>query len=191
MTALTIRPADSGDAAAVAAIYAPIVRETAISFEAEPPTTATMAERIETTLPVYPWLVAISGDRLLGYVYAGEHSGRAAYRWSVNVTAYVAATARGQGVGRRLYGVLMAILQAQGFRSAFAGITLPNQASVGLHEAIGFEPLGVYRQVGFKLGAWRDVGWWRLALANGDGAPSEPKPFAALRETAGFRELLA
>jgi L-amino acid N-acyltransferase YncA len=191
MTGLTIRPAYHEDAAAVAAIYAPIVHDTAISFEAEPPSAATMAERIGNTLPTYPWLVAVSGDQLLGYVYAGEHSGRAAYRWSVNVTAYVAATARGQGVGRRLYDVLMAILRAQGFRSAFAGITLPNEASVGLHEAIGFEPLGVYREVGFKLGAWRDVGWWRLALASGDGAPSEPEAFAQFRETAAFRELLA
>jgi L-amino acid N-acyltransferase YncA len=190
MTELTIRPADENDAAAVASIYAPIVRETAISFEAEPPSTETMAARIESTLPAYPWLVATSGHQVLGYVYAGEHSARAAYRWSVNVTAYVAATARGQGVGRRLYDVLMAILKAQGFRSAFAGITLPNEASVGLHEAIGFERLGVYAQVGFKLGAWRDVGWWRLGLASGDQAPAEPMAFARFRETAAFRTLL-
>ena len=190
MTGLTIRPADRGDAEAVAAIYAPIVLETAISFEAEPPSATTMAERIEAALPVYPWLVAVSGDQVLGYVYAGEHSGRAAYRWSVNVTAYVAASARGEGVGRRLYGVLMSMLKAQGFHAAFAGITLPNPASVGLHEAAGFEPIGIYRQVGFKLGAWRDVGWWRLALTNDEAAPLEPKTFAELRQTAAFGDLL-
>ena len=158
MTGLTIRPAYHEDAAAVAAIYAPIVHDTAISFEAEPPSAATMAERIGNTLPTYPWLVAVSGDQLLGYVYAGEHSGRAAYRWSVNVTAYVAATARGQGVGRRLYDVLMAILRAQGFRSAFAGITLPNAGSVGVHEAFGFRHIGTYTQIGRKFDKFWDVG---------------------------------
>jgi L-amino acid N-acyltransferase YncA len=187
---ITIRPAEPGDAAAVAAIYAPIVLRTAISFEAEPPSPQTMAQRIETTLERYPWLVAERDGEVVGYAYAGEHQARAAYRWSVNVTVYVAAAAHGQGVGRALYGVLTAILRGQGFRSAFAGIALPNQASVGLHEAGGFEPVGIYRDVGFKLGGWRDVGWWRLGLADSAEAPVEPVPFAKFRETAAFDTIM-
>jgi L-amino acid N-acyltransferase YncA len=177
---ITIRVADLRDAEAVAAIYAPIVRDTAISFETEPPSPEEMAARIEATLPTHPWLVAERDDAVLGYAHASRHAERGAYRWSVNVTAYLTETARGKGLGRRLYGMLIPILQAQGFRSAFAGIALPNDASVGLHEAVGFRPLGVYQNVGFKLGTWRDVGWWRRSLNDADGPPAEPIAFAAL-----------
>jgi len=183
---VSLRAAEPGDAEAVAAIYAPIVRDTAISFETEPPSAQVMAARIETTLPTHPWLVAVRDSDVVGYAYASEHAQRGAYRWSVNVSAYLAEAARGQGVGRRLYGALIPTLKAQGFRSAFAGIALPNDASVGLHEAVGFEPLGVYREVGFKLGQWRDVGYWRLSLTQGEGAPADPAPFAAFRLTPAF-----
>jgi L-amino acid N-acyltransferase YncA len=183
---VSVRVAEPGDAEAIAAIYAPIVRHTAISFETEPPTPEVMAARIEATLPTHPWLVAVRDGEVVGYAYASEHAQRGAYRWSVNVSAYLAQTARGQGVGRGLYGVLIPTLQAQGFRSAFAGIALPNDASIGLHEAVGFEPLGVYKEVGFKLGQWRDVGYWRLSLTEAQGAPAEPTPFAAFRATPAF-----
>ncbi len=183
---ITIRVAERDDADAIAAIYAPIVRETVISFETEPPSAQEMAGRIAATLPLHPWLVAVRAGQVVGYAYAGPHQQRAAYRWSVNVTAYIDAGARRAGVGRRLYGGLIPILRAQGFRSAFAGIALPNEASVGLHEAVGFRPLGVYEDVGFKLGAWRDVGWWRLALSEADGPPAEPVPFAQFRLTPAF-----
>ena len=156
--AFVLRPAERRDAEQIASIYAPIVRDTVISFEVDPPSPDTVASRIEAIQLRYPWLVAITGETVLGYAYASEHRQRAAYRWSVDVTAYVAGSARRQGVGRQLYLTLIAILRAQGFRSAFAGITLPNQASVGLHEAVGFAHLCVYKDVGFKLGAWRDVG---------------------------------
>jgi phosphinothricin acetyltransferase len=188
---VTLRVAEPHDAPAIAAIYAPIVRDTAISFEVEPPSPAEMATRIEATLVSHPWLVAVRDGAVAGYAYAGAHQQRAAYRWSANVTVYVAADARGGGVGRRLYAALIAILRQQGFRSAFAGITLPNPASVGLHEAVGFSPLGVYRDVGFKLGAWRDVGWWRLGLSDDQGAPAEPAPFARYRTGAELGEVLA
>ena len=187
---ISIRVAERADADAIAAIYAPIVRETAISFETEAPSADEMAGRIDATLPSHPWLVAVRAGAVVGYAYAGQHQQRAAYRWSANVTAYIDAAARRSGVGTRLYGVLIPILQAQGFRSAFAGITLPNDASIGLHEAVGFERLGVYEDVGFKLEAWRDVGWWRLALSQGAAAPAEPLPFAGFRLTPGFRSIL-
>lgn len=188
---ISLRPAEPRDAEAIADIYAPVVRDTAISFETEPPSAAVMAERIENTLQQRPWLVATDGDEVLGYAYASEHRQRAAYRWSVDVTAYIAESARRRGVGRRLYGALIPMLRAQGFRSAFAGIALPNDASVGLHEAVGFEALGVYRDVGFKLGAWRDVGWWSLRLADDDAPPTQPTSFYELSKTSGFGDLLA
>ena len=185
-----LRPAEPRDADAIAAIYAPIVRDTFISFETEPPSASVMAERIAATERRYPWLVATMGGAVTGYAYGSALRPRAAYQWSVEVTAYVAETARGKGVGRRLYGSLLAMLRAQGFHGAFAGIALPNDASVRLHEAVGFGPLGVYREVGFKFGAWRDVGWWRLTLTEGDAPPSEPVSFPQLREMPGFGGLL-
>jgi len=187
---IDLRVAEPRDAGAIASIYAPIVRETAISFETEPPSAEAMASRIETILPSHPWLVAERAGAVVGYAYAGEHQPRAAYRWSVNFTAYIDAAARRAGVGRKLYGALAPILRAQGYRSAFAGITLPNEASVGLHEMVGFTPLGVYKEVGFKLGAWRDVGWWRLALSEGPEPPAEPTPFAEFRLTPAFQAIL-
>jgi L-amino acid N-acyltransferase YncA len=183
---IILRVAELSDAEAIAAIYAPIVRETAISFETEPPSVDVLAARIQATLPSHPWLVAVRAGEVVGYAYASQHAQRGAYRWSVNVTAYLAETARGQGVGRRLYDALIPILKAQGFRSAFAGIALPNDASIGLHEAVGFERLGVYKDVGFKLGQWRDVGYWRLSLTEAESAPAEPESFAAFRLTPAF-----
>lgn len=180
MPAFEIRPATPADADQIAAIYAPIVRDTAISFETEPPSPTEMAQRITTTLETHPWLTAADGSTVLGYAYASAHRARAAYRWSVDVTVYIAEPARGHGVGRALYGALLPTLKAQGFRSAFAGIALPNAGSVALHEAVGFKPLGVYEQVGFKLGAWRDVGWWQATLSDGVGVPAEPVPFPRL-----------
>ncbi len=175
----TVRPATDADATAIAAIYAPYVLETVISFETEPPTPAEMAARIAAS-PAHPWLVAEAGGAIVGYAYAGPHAARPAYRWSVNTSVYVDGARLRAGVGALLYQTLLPILRRQGFRSAFAGIALPNEASVGLHEAMGFAPLGVYRDVGFKLGRWVDVGYWRLELAAPDSPPREPIPFAAL-----------
>lgn len=178
-----VRVATISDADAIAAIYAPIVRETAISFETEPPTAETMAQRIDEALLTHPWLVAEHDKEVVGYAYAGKHRERAAYRWSVDVTAYVREDLRRSGIGRALYEALISTLREQGYRSAFAGIALPNPASIGLHEAVGFTFLGVYREVGFKHGRWHDVGWWRRGLSEAVGSPKEPKPFAALRES--------
>lgn len=179
---IEIRCAQSADAGQIAQIYAPIVRSTAISFETEPPSPSVMAQRIQTTLATHPWLVAICDHAVAGYAYASRHRERAAYRWSVDVSVYVLDSMRGRGVGRSLYEALLPILRRQGFRSAFAGIALPNPASVRLHESLGFVMLGVYREVGFKHGRWHDVGWWRLALATGDEPPQEPIPFGAMSE---------
>ena len=177
---MTIRIAAPSDAEAVAAIYAPIVRDTTISFELESPSVDEMRARIVSTLQKLPWLVSLDEHGLVdGYVYAGKHRERAAYQWSVDVTAYVREDARGQGVGKRLHGRLFDELVQLGYFQAFAGIALPNEASVALHESLGFVPLGVYRKVGFKHGAWRDVGWWQKELRLPNSEPSEPASFSA------------
>lgn len=176
-----LRVARPADGAALAAIYAPYVRETAISFELAPPTAQEMADRIRDTLARYPWLVGEDRSQVVGYAYAGPYRRRAAYRWSVEVSAYVAPAAQGRGLGRALYAALLALLEAQGFRQAFAGMTLPNPASEGFHAALGFETLGTYRAVGFKEGRWHDVAWTQRPLGRGaEGEPAEPIRFPRL-----------
>ena len=188
MSALTtaIRSAEESDAHAIAAIYAPYVSDTPVSFEIEPPTADIMRQRIATTLATHPWLVADHGGETIGFAYAGKHSERAGYRWTVDVTVYVNAARRHNGVGRALYAALLEVLRRQGFRSAFAEIVLPNPGSIRLHETAGFKPIGVHNDVGFKLGSWRDIGYWRLGLAEGSAPPGEPVPFAVFRETPEF-----
>jgi L-amino acid N-acyltransferase YncA len=162
---MTIRTARPDDAESIHAIYAPIVASTVISFELEVPTVDEMRTRIATTLERLPWLVSEDEDgELDGYAYASKHRERAAYQWSVDVTAYVREDRRGRGVGKRLYPALFDALARLGYHQAFAGIALPNAASIALHESVGFEHLGIYRNVGYKLGAWHDVGWWQRAL---------------------------
>src|SRR4051812_3807334 len=175
-----LRLARAGDAAQVLAIYAPIVRDTIISFEVEPPSEAAMRERIEGTLQMYPWLVAEDGDRILGYAYASAHRDRKAYQWSVDVSCYVHSASRGKGIGKRLYRALFTILRRQGFQAAFAGIALPNAASEALHASVGFERIGIYRQVGYKAGAWRDTVWYQCALGAALPEPADPAPLGAL-----------
>jgi L-amino acid N-acyltransferase YncA len=181
-----IRVAGEVDATAIAAIYAPFVQNTAISFEVEPPATEIIADRIARTLETHPWLVAECGGKIVGYTYAGKHRERPAYRWTVDTTVYVDTAAHRRGIGHALYRVLLNILRQQGFRSAFAEIVLPNPGSVRLHESAGFRPIGVHKDIGFKLGRWHDIGYWRIGLANTDTPPSEPVPFAAFRRTPGF-----
>ncbi len=178
---VSLRVAAAADSAPIAEIYAPIVARTTISFEIEPPDATEIARRIVTGTAQWPWLVADDGV-VAGYAYASQHRARAAYRWSVDVSVYVAERARRTGVGRRLYRALFAILGEQGYYGAFAGVTLPNEASQALHRAMGFIPVGVYRNVGYKLGAWHDVAWWQYTLREPTVGVTEPVPFAALRD---------
>jgi len=186
-----IRLAGEGDAEPIQGIYAPIVRDTAISFELEPPSVAEVVRRVRETLARWPWLVCERDGEILGYAYASKHRERAAYRCSVDVSVYTRPDARRGGVGRALYGSLLTILALQGYHGAYAGITLPNAASVGLHEAVGFAPVGVYRGVGYKLGAWHDVGWWQHVLRPRLAAPEPPLDLPSVRGSAGFAEAVA
>lgn len=189
-TSFKVRAAQVEDGAAVSGIYGPYVRDTAVSFEADAPTAVAMAERISSTLPTHPWLVAERDGTVVGFTYGGKHSQRAAYRWTVDVTVYVSDGERRSGVGCRLYGALLTTLRMQGFRSAFSEIVLPNAGSVRLHETMGFKHLGVHKDIGHKLGRWHDIGYWRLGLSEGSAPPEEPMPFRAFRQTPEFSKAL-
>lgn len=186
-----VRLATAADGAAIAGIYAPIVRDTAISFEAVPPAADEMSARITATSSFAPWLVSTRAGEIAGYAYAARHRERAAYQWSVDVSVYVAAAHHRRGVARALYQVLFRLLALQGFHTAHAGIALPNPASVALHESLGFVPIGIYPSVGWKHGAWRDVGWWRLPLRPTIDAPAPPRSPAELAGVAAWDDALA
>jgi L-amino acid N-acyltransferase YncA len=167
-----VRPATVDDARACAAIYAPYVETTAISFELVPPSVEQMAARIESSLDTHAWFVMEEGHgQVLGYAYAAQLNRREAYRWSCEVSVYVDHDSRRTGAGRALYEALFARLVERGYLQAIAGMTLPNEASAGLHRAMGFESMGVYRRIGYKLGAWHDVAWMQRPLGRGEEEP--------------------
>jgi L-amino acid N-acyltransferase YncA len=174
----SIRLATENDAQAMADIYAPIVRDTAISFELAPPDAEAFRRKIRDLLRLAPCLVCEDEGRVIAYAYASRFRERAAYRFTVETTVYVHANARGRGVGRSLYEELFRRLERQGFRRAVAGITLPNPASVRLHEAFGFTKVGAFQSVGFKFGKWHDVGFWERSIMPCVAAPPEPLPVA-------------
>jgi L-amino acid N-acyltransferase YncA len=159
-----IRAATPSDAARCAEIYRPFVTESWVSFELDPPDEAEMARRIADYGTTHGWLVYERGRKVAGYAYGSPHRTREAYRSSCDVTVYVDPAFARQGIGQALYTALFTLLKERGYHAAFAGIGLPNDGSVALHEAMGFTPLGVYREVGWKLGGWRDVGWWQRLL---------------------------
>jgi L-amino acid N-acyltransferase YncA len=171
---IVVRVATPDDAEPIREIYAPSILDSATSFETVLPSIDDMAQRVASTLAVFPWLVAVNEGAVVGYAYAAPHQARAAYAWSVNVSVYIAPAWHRRGIGRLLYVELFEGLRAQGFYTAFAGITLPNAASVGLHESLGFTHVGTYHNVGYKAGAWRDVGWWEKPLQAPAGEPSPP-----------------
>jgi phosphinothricin acetyltransferase len=188
---IEIRVATPEDAGAVSEIYAPWVALTPVSFEIDVPGAVDMAARINDTVPRYPWLVCERDSYVVGYAYASEHRTRAAYQWSVDTAVYIREGCRGRGVGKGLYVSLIRILTAQRLHNAYAGITLPNAASVALHESVGFRPVGVYERVGYKLGAWHDVGWWALELQPRTDAPQPPLSLPAVSADSGFGAMLA
>lgn len=174
---MRIRTVRREDAAAIAEIYAHYVRNSVITFELDPPDAATMAARIDSLLPLYPYLVAEDDRAVLGYAYAGRLYERAAYRWVAEATVYVAQDQHHRGIGRALYEKLIAALTAQGFQSVVGKITLPNPSSTLLHEAFGFRQTGLLHGVGYKQDAWHDVGVYQLDIGPRPAKPEEPRPF--------------
>ena len=168
-----IRFATTADAPAVLEIYGPFCEDSPISFETERPSVSEIEGRIRKIVERFPWLICENENEVLGYAYAGPHRGRAAYRWSVDVAIYISRKCRAQGFGTALYTVLFELLRIQGYFKAYAGITLPNPASVRLHQRLGFEPVAIYKKVGYKAGAWHDVSWWDLILQPTDSPPEE------------------
>ena len=186
-----IRLAAPADGAALAEIYAPAVRERATSFELEAPGADEMARRVARLTERTPWLACEHRGAVVGYAYASPHRDRPAYQWSVEVSAYVHPDVQRAGVARALYTSLFAVLTRQGYRNAYAGITLPNDASVALHRALGFTDVGVYGAVGYKLGAWHDVAWLARGLAPHTPDAAPPVPLRALCGEAELESLLA
>ncbi len=178
----TVRAATDADVPAIAAIYAPMVTDTFASFEEAVPDEAELTRRM-LARPRMPWLVAVDTGAVMGvmgYAYASQHRQRPAYRWSADCSVYLSADYRGRGVGRLLYEDLIAEVADLGYVSLFAGIALPNEASAALHEAMGFERLGVFRNVGYKGGSWRDVGWWQRTIRDLPARPDEPREWNPL-----------
>ena len=161
---ISIRPGAQSDAAELLAIYRPYVETTAVSFETAVPTVEEFAARIAKALARWQWLVAERDGRCVGYAYGSMHRDRPAYRWSVEVSAYVHPDWHRQGIGRALYVQLFEELAQKGYCNAYAGVALPNEGSVALHRGVGFEPIGVFRSVGRKFGRWHDVAWFQRAL---------------------------
>lgn len=186
-----IRLAEPDDSVSIQAIYALYVQNTVISFEISPPAVEEMRERLQKTLLMFPWLVVeTSAGEIAGYAYASKHRERAAYQWSVDVTVYTAPSFHRKGIGRGLYTSLFEILRIQGFCNAYAGIALPNVASVGLHRALGFEAIGIYRNVGYKFGRWHDVYWCGLTLQLPLDIPNTPCPLPEICELPSWQATL-
>ena len=185
----TIRLAQPDDARQMLAIYTPFILNSAVSFELDIPTTDEFGLRIAHTLTRFPWIVCESAGKVIGYSYASNHATRDAYKWSVDVSLYVAEEYRRQGVGKALYTSLFACLRLQGYFNAYAGITLPNPASVKIHETMGFTYVGVFKDDGYKLGDWHSVGWWELSLQR-RATPLTPINLPAIQGTAGGLEAM-
>ena len=179
----SIRLASAADASAIAAIYAPYCERSAISFEEIAPTADEMATRIARIGADRPWLVLEDNGTIVGYAYAAAHHERASYRWSVSTAIYVDGGHARRGAGRALYSTLFDVLRLLGYYKATAGITLPNAASVGLHESFGFRLVGIYRDIGFKFGGWHDVAWYQMAIQPPSRDPLPPRSIAELHGT--------
>lgn len=186
-----IRLALPTDAAAIADIYAPVVTNTATSFETMPPDADEMARRIGSLRSRYPWLVCDENGAIRGYVYASGHRDRATYQWSVEVSAYVHSASHRRRIGKALYTSLFSVLALQGYRNAYAGMTLSNPASEAFHRSVGFTVVGVYRNVGFKHGAWHDVAWLERPLADHVDEPPPPRLIREVEHDPSFKAALA
>jgi phosphinothricin acetyltransferase len=180
---MIIRLALVNDTEQILSIYSPYVKKTVISFEYTVPSKEEMETRIRNISQRYPWIVLEENNEILGYAYASKHRERSAYRWSVDISIYVKEGYLGRGIGKALYTSLFEILKCQRYRNAYAGICLPNEKSVGIHEHFGFKKIAQYNKVGYKFGKWYDTGWWELFLQDHDSAPGEPVPISDVEQS--------
>jgi len=183
-----VRVAKASDAQQILEIYSPYVKGSACTFETEVPSENEFKARILKNIQVRPWLVCTVADSIICYVYASGHRERAAYQWCCESSVYTHNDFQGMGIGRELYKVLFQILKMQGYRNIYAGITLPNDASIRLHEKCGFMHFATYENIGYKLGEWKNVGWWRLSVNHYDRKPTPPLAFVEMQPTQ-FEEL--
>jgi L-amino acid N-acyltransferase YncA len=181
---VNVRLASARDAEHVRAIYAPYVTDSYVSFETTLPSISEMRTRITESREHHPWLVAEESSRVVGFAHAGQHRARAGYRWSVESSVYVDTAYHRRGAAKELYVELLALLKLQRYHAVFAGIALPNDASVAFHRAMGFRPVGVFREIGFKLGAWRDTSWWQIRLSPSDVPAGEPLSISDVLDSA-------
>lgn len=172
---MKIRFAAPADSRALLKIYAQYIN-TPVTFECTLPTEPEFRARIAEIQTVYPYLVCHEGGRIIGYAYAHRQMARAAYQWNAELSVYLDEGYTSRGLGRALYGSLIEILKMQGIKTVYAGVTVPNQKSEGLHAALGFRRLGVYRNTGYKCGAWHDVAWFEKQIAPYNTEPSPVLP---------------
>ena len=175
-----IRLATINDAKEIRDIYAPNILNASISFETELPSFEEMQSRIQTILQKYPWIVCEVDEKIAGYVYASKHRDREAYQWSCECSIYMNNDFKGKGIGKELYQLLFQILKLQGFRNVYAGITLPNEGSISIHEKCGFKHVATYENIGYKFDNWHSVGWWKLQINDYDLQPPPPLKISEL-----------
>lgn len=190
-TMYEIRPADISDTQAMLDIYAPVIEKSATSFEFTVPDIEEFQARVSKIRQHFPWLVCTDGHHLSGYAYAGPHRSREAYQWSTELSVYVSHRFHRKGIARALYSALTGILKLQGFYTALAGITLPNDTSVAFHESFGFKWLGTYHNVGYKFGQWHAVGWWEYPLLSYQIAPVPTKSVKEIEETREWHRIIS
>ncbi|MES2560175.1 MAG: N-acetyltransferase family protein [Bacteroidota bacterium] len=190
MSLFSIRSIEAKDIPEACAIYAYYVTLTAVSFEYSAPSETEFLERVRTTTEEFPWLVCMEHERVIGYAYAHKHRLRDAYQWSPESTIYISPDFHTKGIGSILYNTLFEILKAQGYYTVFAGVALPNEKSVGIHQRMGFEEIGIFKNVGYKNGKWHDTRWFQLSLQEPGSHPTVPSKYPAIKESRQVKEML-
>lgn len=185
-----VRLATEADSASILEIYAPFITDTVITFEYEVPTAAEFSKRIANIQKKYPWLICEVNDSIVGYAYASQFNERAAYDWSVDFSVYIKPEYHRKKIGKALYLALSQLLKLQGYYNAYAGVTLPNIKSESLHESLGFKPVGVYHNVGYKFGHWYDVKWFELKIQEHFKTPITPKTINEINSTPEFNLII-
>ena len=186
-----IRLAREGDFDSILEIYAPFITDTVITFEYEVPTQAEFAKRIKDIQIKYPWLICAVDGNVVGYAYASQFNERSAYDWSVDFSIYIKPEFQGKNLGKALYFALLELLKLQGYYNAYAGVTLPNIKSEGLHQAFGFKEAGIFYNAGFKFGDWYHVKWFELKIQGYSLKPAMPKTIGEINNTFAFNEVIS